>query len=369
MKSRNDCEEQFKGFLSRLSSSDRVAIVHHKDGDGLCSAIVFSAGLDKVAPNTHYQFLPSTYGIFQSPHSLYRNLQAAECNKIVFLDLNVDQVPGIVKNAEVFAEEIVVIDHHKIYTSLDSDKTTFIKAQFLDSTKEPSQYPNAKLTFDLWSSAADVSAADWVCVVGIAADMGLESWKEFVENVLKRRNLSLEDIKTMKEMIAAVESVAEEKFLDMGMALKSAPDARAFMAGPWKKYLEEFERELAHWEAEFEKHALRYDEIELAILEIAPTFSIRSALSNRISQKNPHLTLVIFDLGRSDRAVFSLRRQDFQVKMNELAEKSVDGIPGGSGGGHVPVAVGSVPKAYAEQWHKNVVRVLSDDYSARHGKN
>lgn len=57
---------------------------------------------------------------------------------------------------------------------------------------------------------------------------------------------------------------------------------------------------------------------------------------------------------------FSARRQDFRVKMNELLEKAVKGIPNASAGGHIPAAAGSVPRDYLNVFKENLLQILKE---------
>ena len=61
-----------------------------------------------------------------------------------------------------------------------------------------------------------------------------------------------------------------------------------------------------------------------------------------------------------DRIWFSARRQDFKVKMNELLEEAVKGIPDSSAGGHIPAAAGSIPKSYEDRFKENIVKILKE---------
>ena len=59
---------------------------------------------------------------------------------------------------------------------------------------------------------------------------------------------------------------------------------------------------------------------------------------------------------------FSARRQDFKVKVNDLLEEAVEGIPGADAGGHIPAAAGSIPREKLAVFKENVIRILREKH-------
>ncbi len=64
---------------------------------------------------------------------------------------------------------------------------------------------------------------------------------------------------------------------------------------------------------------------------------------------------IIQDVGNNDLRI-SARRQDYKVKMNNLMEKSIKGIPNSNAGGHIPAAAAKIPKRFRGKFRKNLLR-------------
>jgi single-stranded DNA-specific DHH superfamily exonuclease len=124
------------------------------------------------------------------------------------------------------------------------------------------------------------------------------------------------------------------------------------------KYKARLNKELAKWQKDFKKSAEFYKSEELIFYKFKPPFEIKSALIDSLTLKYPDKTLIIFqDLGEKN-IRFSARRQDFKVKMNELLEAAVKGIPGANAGGHIPASAGAVPRAQFTVFKENVLEIL-----------
>ena len=102
-----------------------------------------------------------------------------------------------------------------------------------------------------------------------------------------------------------------------------------------------------------------FPELELEFYKVESKNKIKSYVVNTISQEKPNTTIILAQCSNG-RCYFSARRQDFKIKMNELVEDAVRGIPNASGGGHIPAAAGSFPTEFGEQFKENVKRILAE---------
>ncbi len=347
--------KKFRKFCKSLSTKDNVAILHHEDVDGLCAGTIASRAVEKLCGKKPKISIPFQYGRM-APEGLSALLEKNRINKLICVDLGLDSFPEIVFSAEKFCE-ILILDHHKIYRDLNSDKTVFLKTQFF-SKKEPSSYVASKFSFDLFMKVSDISECDWIACVGILGDMSFKAWKPFFRKTEKKRKTSFKELDRIRELIEAVETISPKDFSALAKEFLNANSPKQILSGRFMKHLKKFEKEISFFEKDFEKNSESFPEIELIYYEIEPKFDVKSALINRVSQKNPSKTIILMQK-RNGMGNFSARRQDFKVKMNELLENAVKGISNGSAGGHIPAAAGRIPLNSISKFKKNLMGFLS----------
>lgn len=345
---------KFEKYCSSLSKKDNIAVLHHADSDGLCAGVIASKSVEKLAGKKPKLSIPFRYG-YLPEKEIVLILKKNKINKLICVDLGLDGFPNIVFESEKFCN-ILIMDHHKIYRDLNSEKTVFLKAQFF-SKMEPSSYVASKFVFDMFSRIADISETDWIACVGILGDMCFKSWKPFFKKTCRKRKISVEKLYKLNEMIEAVEMIDPKKFSLVGIEFFNAKIPKKLLSSKFMKYLDKFNSEIAVFEKDFEKNAEHFQELELIYYEIEPKFDVKSPLINRLSQKFPDKTIVLMQQ-KGSMGNFSARRQDFKVKMNELLENAIRGIPNSSAGGHIPAAAGRIPLKFIPQFKENLIQFL-----------
>jgi len=351
--------EKFKEFLRGISPNEKVAVVHHRDTDGFCSALVFSKALEKLRGKRPDLVFSADY---HEKALMKEKLTAFGPGKIVFLDLSIDQFSELIKELEKIAS-ILVLDHHKIYNDLNSERTVFIKAQML-SEMDGSNYPASKLAFDLCSELTDMDSEAWIACVGLLGDMSHDSWEAFFRETSQGTGLSLEQFRALKDLVSAVEVLVPEKFPELFDEFYSK-GAKELLENKFRGFVAELNVLIGKYEVEFREKAEFFPELELYFFAIHTDLEIKSAVIDRLTLKHPDKTIIVFRDRGGELILFSARRQDFKVKMNELLEKATAGIKGASGGGHIPAAAGSVPRESLEEFRENVKRIIREKLGKR----
>jgi len=329
--------EQFREFL--LSAKKQSVLFYHSDADGLAAGVIMAKAFEKLG-NAAPVSVPVEY--FETDKMLAVFKKHAP-TKVIFVDIAIDSKPHVVKEMEKKAK-LLVVDHHKIAHNIESKRTIFIKAQML-SPIEPSNYPASKLTFDLCSAIVDLKKESWVPCVGIIGDKSTVQWKSFLKKACEESKVSVEELKLIAELVEAVKVVSPERFSELfDMFYFLAP--KEILESPLNQKRVTLKKALAKLKEQFKNKAEYYPDLELYFFEMKPEFPIKSALIDSLTDKYPDKTLVIVEDIGEEKVRFSARRQDFRVKMNELLEKAVRGIPDSDAGGHVPAAAGSVPRAH-----------------------
>ncbi len=353
--------KRFREFCKGLSNSDRVAILHHSDSDGLCSAVIAARAVESLTGKKPVVVRHYEYGNQRQEKKAVSLMKKRKANILIVLDIGIDSMPHSLRDYCAF-DKCLIIDHHTMYTDLNSEDTVFLKAQFF-TKKDPSSYVTSKFAFDLFSKVTDVSKLDWVACVGIIGDMSLKNWRPFVKKTIQKRRISLTQLYEVEDLIAAVEALADEDLGKLFRALYRATRPRDVLKSGLAKHLKEFKREKAKVVDSFEEKTEKFPELELFIYSIKnKQENLKSYVINEISEMHPNKTVIlIHDLG-GNRLRFSGRRQDFKVKINELLVKATGGIPESTAGGHVPAAAGSIPKNQLKKFRANLLRILRKKY-------
>lgn len=346
---------RFKDFLKEAK---KTLAFYHSDADGLSASVIMAKTFEKLG-NKNLSTVPVEY--FETEKML-KTFEKEKPQNVIFLDIAIDSKPDVIR--KMSKQSLLIIDHHKIASDINASNIVFIKPQMI-STIEPSRYPASKLTFDLCSSLVDLKKERWIAGIGIIGDKSEKQWKEFLKLIEKENKVSYEELKELADLIEAVKVVSPQDFanlFDMFYFL----EPKQILKSDFVKLKEKLNKALDKWLSEFEKNANFFPELELYFYKIKPDFPIKSALIDRLTEKYPDKTIIVLeDLGEA-KLRFSARRQDFKVKMNELLEKAVQGIPQAEAGGHVPAAAGSIPRGYLKRFEENIIKILREKYAFHH---
>ncbi|MDO8624690.1 MAG: hypothetical protein Q7R47_01300 [Candidatus Diapherotrites archaeon] len=348
------------GFLLDLSPSDRVGVWVHCDCDGLMSGVIASKAVERMTGKRPAVFFCSGYPSREGLQKKIDVLRDARCTKVMILDLSLDQDDFVVKSLESFAR-ILFVDHHKIYNDFNSDRTVFVKADWvLKQEMDPSRYPASKMAFDLFSRLVNLSDLAWCACIGVFADAAASSWQEFMDAEISKAASSLDEIKRCASIIDAVGIIDNARFGELYELFLVAKHPSDILHSPFAKLAADLESEMDFWLSEFKKKAEFFDDLELVWFVYTPRFAVKSPLINKISfELYPNRTVILVQLlDGLKTANFSGRRQDGLVRVNDLLEASVKGIEGGSAGGHAPAAAGKVLRKDLEEFKQNLLGIL-----------
>ncbi len=351
-----EIRNRFKEFVLSIKHK-KTAIIHDSDADGICSGVITAKAIERITGKKPVLFHqnPGEIGLTENTLNELRS-SFTEC--IISVDLSIDQQKESVKEAEEFAV-ILVLDHHKTYNEINSERTLMIKSQDLTG-KEGSSYPVSKLSIDLFSGLTDLSDLDWVSSIGLLGDNAYAEWKDFVDGVMEKYSLGENPKKsvlfTATSMIESIEVMDYSKLKDVLNVFLNARKPEDVLKKDLLNEMTELEKEISFWENEFKEKKEVFPEKELIYFELKPVHSIKSALINRVSENQRNKTIVLVQDFNEEHVYFSARRQDHKVKVNDLLEKSIKGIPDSLAGGHAPAAAGKIPRKYLKKFRENLIR-------------
>lgn len=352
----------FRQFIEGIKKNDRIALLHHTDADGVCSAAITVKALKKLGKPSPI-LLHQGSGETSLTDKTIKKLKQLKANKLIAVDLSLDQNPSTVKKTEKFSS-VLVLDHHKIYSDLNSGKTVMIKSQMLSSV-DGSLYPASKLCFDLFSGLTELDEAEWIVAVGIIGDNGTRKWKKFIQHAMSKEKISgsinESILSRIKFLIDAVETISFDELDEVINLMVKAKKPKEVMKKKFLRYGKKLEKELNKWLSLMEEKAEFFPSKELIYYCINPLYPIKSPLINRISFAYPDRTVIVLqDLGKGIIDI-SARRQDFRVKVNELLEKATKNLEGSFAGGHIPAAGGKIKKKDLKKFRENLLKLLQNN--------
>jgi len=354
---KNELFGRFQRFVKNITPKDRIALCYHRDPDGLASALLVSKAIEKYSGNK-IRFLHASD--YNELHVLEKAIAEESPDKIIIVDLSLDSKLNSFAELNKHCKSILMLDHHKIYQDLNSEDIIFIKSQYVNEELDGSKYPVSKLSYDLFSNLVDLSKSRWIACLGIIGDNGYSSWEPFFNKVMHEDNISIEELRSGTELINSIETIHPELFPQLFDYLNNCPNLNDFLNSEFNEYRQELYDMADKILAEMDDKADIHNSISLIIYKINAKYNIKSFIANQMSYENPAKTIVVMQEMDPDRIWFSARRQDFKLKMNELLEEAIKGIPDSSAGGHIPASAGSIPKAYEDKFKENIVRILKE---------
>jgi len=365
MEKKEEIMKRFKEFISSITKEDIVAVLHHTDPDGVCSGVIAAKLVEKIRGKKIDLRLNQRAGAIPVTESSLEILKQNNITKLIITDLCVDQETSNLKEIEKFAE-ILVIDHHKIYEDINSEKTVFIKPDFI-SEKKSSAYPASKFCFDLASEITDMSDFDWIAAVGLIGDCAFLTWVSFIDKVLAKYDMAKDpdifqtDLGKGASLISDAESFDTANVEEAFNVVYTASSPNDLLNSSLQKYRDTVENEISYWKEHLNEFAEFYDDINLIFYMIKSKYRIKAPLNTRLSIENPNKTILLLQESENNTISISARRRDEKVAVNNLLENAIKGLEGASGGGHIPAAGATIKKADLQKFKENVMNILKSD--------
>jgi single-stranded DNA-specific DHH superfamily exonuclease len=351
--------EKFDKFVKNLKEEDKIALFFDPDPDGISAGVLLTKSLKKIRGKGVDLVLFQNHGELEISDVNIGKLVEKEINKVFMVDLAADQYPEKIEKIALFAE-LCIIDHHKVYQDMNSDKILHIKPQMLGD-ENPSSYVTAKMVYDLFSRHIDLSDFDWLAAIGIIGDAAWKRWRSFVDKVCEKNGLDKNKVleskigHTMRAIASAPEfgfDVIQECF-DVVNDAKTMDDIENSSLIRYRKIIGDA---LYMAVKDYRINAKRLD--DLIFYQFECKYSIGSTLSTRVSFKEPDKTVIVIQDAGEEFYRISLRRQDGKVKVNDLVRDALEGLDGANGGGHAPAAGGRVLKKDLEIFKERVLKIL-----------
>ena len=328
--------QKAKEFLDNINSEDNVAIIHHDDGDGFCSGILYYDWCKQKGAKVE-EF---TYILNKSK---IKDFGLEKFNKIILTDITSEVVAGELNI--VSDKQVLYLDHHPEKGVFPKEVLTFI----IDDGKYiPSSRTAGELT----------ELKPFLALIGTITDAGhlYQENQDYINSHLKQLGISLDDFKknissVISNTINYLDKNPNETF-KLLKNLKSLEDVASL-----RVYADKIEDEIQKFVEGYEKNKEKLGEVNFYYFE--PKLSVKGAVTGIISHRDLD-EVYIFASPKKDGKHISLSARNAFKKINaiDLLKKGTLGLEDSSAGGHVRAAGGMILTKDLEKFKQNVREFL-----------
>jgi single-stranded DNA-specific DHH superfamily exonuclease len=338
-------EEKAIKFLKALKPTDGVVIIFNNDDDGMCSCAIVKKYLLSIGVDPYIISQP-----MPPDKNLLRRVQTGAPNRIILLDMAIDEMPQLVGKMKSFAD-VLIVDHHVIRNNLNSASVVHYNPRL----KSPKIYQSTTyLAYKMVSKIMDISDMLWVAATGAVADYDLR-WSE---DVMKEAQ-KVWDMKTFQRLAAMLDSArlthskSCEQIVDV--VLNSKSPEQILQSKDFLQSYNDIESEINAVVSDAFANAEKSGEI--VFYNIKAKYNIKSVISTKLSEKWPDKLVIIWEK-TGNRISMSVRNQNKNIDANKVIRAAVKGIKGASGGGHEAAAGGTMPAESWEEFKRNLMEAV-----------
>jgi single-stranded DNA-specific DHH superfamily exonuclease len=333
--------QEAKKFLEDITSEDKIAIIHHDDGDGFCSGTLFYDWCkNKKAEVGHF-----AYSIKKSK---LKNFNLEKFNKVIVCDLAPD---FMAEELELIKEkEVLYVDHHPQHTPVPKEilELTTSKDGYIPSSRTAGELTGLK---------------PWLSLTGTITDSGdlYQENQDFINKNLKQIGMTLDDFKEKVSSIItnfiAYFNDDHNKAFEILQQINSIEEIKKL-----KKYSEPIENEIEKFVEEYKTKKERLGEVNFYYFE--PHLAVRTPVSGIISLQDDNEAYIFASpKDGGEHICFSARCTSQKINMADMLRAGVAELENGSAGGH-PAAAGAMILAKdIDKFKENVRSYVEANFS------
>jgi len=323
--------QEAKEFLENITSQDKVAIIHHDDGDGFCSGILYY----DWCKNKDTEVKQFTYNIRKSA---LKDFDLEKFNKIIVCDLAPD----------FMAEELELIKDKQVLYADHHPRNNPIPKEILELVTEDQGYiPSSRTAGEL------TNLKPWLSLTGTVTDAGdlYPENQDFINERLKQINLTLDEFKQNITSVTTNFLVFFDKnpakAFDILQKINSVEEIKNL-----KQYSEPVEEEVQKFVEEYETKKEKLGSVNYYYFD--PHFSVKVPVAGIISQRNEDAYIFASPKNNGKNISFSARNTDQKINMADMLRAGVEGLENGKAGGHAPAAGGMILAKDIDKFKNNI---------------
>jgi len=296
--------DQAKQFLNNLTNKNKIAIIHHNDGDGYTAAILLHNFLkNKRIKTATFQF--------ERSNSKINNKYLKKFDTIIIADLS----PSII------SKDLKLIKHKKVFYTDHHPKNIEIPKQILE-LRTKSEISSAQTISKLiggnklWNTMAHYFDAGWL----------QKENRKIINKYIKKNKLSKQQLQKIAYKISRTIDYFHKKPHKAFKILKSINSLKDL------NKLNKYDRIIGK---EIKKHINQYKTKKQKIGKInfyyfKPKYPIKSSIINEISYANPKQTYIFATPTPSNKKIITLsaRNQTKKIDMAQLLRAGIKTLKG-----------------------------------------
>ncbi len=317
-------------FLKDIKPKDGVVVVYNNDVDGMSSCAIIKKFLGSIGNDPYIISQP-----MPPDKNLIRRIQTGIPQKIIFLDMAIDQQPVVIKKLAGIAD-ILIIDHHKISQNLNGKKVVHYNPRFKDTKiYQSTSYCAWKIVSDIM----DISDIIWIAATGAVADYDLTWSKDLMKEAEKKYELSqFNKLAAMIESVRVIKTMTCDQLVDV--MLHSKGPEPIIKSGDFIEAYQKIENEIESVMADAQVNSERHGDV--IFYNIHSQYNLKSVISTKLSEKWEDKLVVIYEkIGSHMNA--SVRNQKKNIGADRVLRQAIRGIKGGSAGGHDAAGGATLP--------------------------
>ncbi len=347
--------ERVDNFFRAITPSDKICIIHDTDPDGIFSAVIVSKALERLGKTVTLR-LPTDKEEYGITKRMLAEIKKNQITKLITCDFSPEQNMATLRRAEKLCE-ILIIDHHKIYVGINSEKIVLFKPQYF-ACQDPQKYCTAKLAYDSLSRVVEISDLDWMAASASISDIATEPWNYWLRDVFRKykkpltTNLFQSALGKIAQLVSSMDvydPALSKKAFETFMRVKSFSE---FNSSKIIKYKKAIDKELAKHKKLFKSKKEEFG--ELWVYKLKSRYRIHSVLSTLLGLQYPTKTIVIINNTKPMISI-SARRGDGKKPVNILLERAILQFKKANAGGHVTAAGAGFPRKYLNTFKKRII--------------
>lgn len=332
-------------FLKNIKPTDGVVVVFNNDGDGIASCVMLKKWLSQLGTEPYIISQP-----MPPDKNLIRRIQTGLPNKIIFLDMAIDQQPATAQKLKGIAD-ILIIDHHIISHDMSEHGIAHYNPRFED----PLRYQSTSYcTYKIVSRLTDISEWSWVAAIGIVADYDLSCSQDVIKEAQKKWPLEI-----FGKIAAMIESVRVTKLMSCEQIVELINNSKSpeqmIETGDFRQAYEMIENETAAVLLDAEASSEKVGDI--IFYNIKSRYNIKSPISTKLSEKWPNKFVVVYEqIGKYVNA--SVRSQSKKPSVDKTLRIVARSIKSCSAGGHEAAGGAQMPQSEWVTFKQKLIEVI-----------
>lgn len=321
---------QAKQFLNNLTNKNKIAIIHHNDGDGYTAAILLYNFLKNK------EIKPRTFQ-FERSNSKISNKYLKKFNTILIIDL----APSLI------SKDMQTIKHKKVFYTDHHPKDTQVPKQILEY-RTKSEISSAKTISnliggnELWNTMAHHFDAGWL----------QKENKKIINKFIKKNKISKQQFQKMAFKISRTIDYFHknpDKAFKILNSINLPKDLNKL-----NKYDKIIGKEIKKLIKQYKTKKQKIGNINFYYFK--PKYPIKSSIINEISYTNPKQTYIFATPTTNNKKIISLsaRNQTKKIDMAQLLKAGIENLKNANAGGHVPAAGATIQSKDLNQFKQNL---------------